>query len=104
MERENYLGEGGEELYQDALSFEYFLSFLCKLHFTHRYFPPRRTAKGVDTVAHNPVSEGAADDLVSEADADESYAGLLEDEGLDEGDQAFNPGEVFEGALACMLD
>lgn len=47
------------------------------------------------------MPERAADDLVSEADADDAHAGLFEDEVADETDEAVDPRGVFVGAVAC---
>lgn len=54
-------------------------------------------------VAANAQAQGAADDLVAEAHADDAHAALPEDF-LDEVDQPKDPGVVVERVVLCASD
>lgn len=66
-----------KETYEDLLPLEDLFTFLGQVDAANRQLPTRAAARGGELVAHDAVPEGAANNLVSEADADDSHASLL---------------------------
>ena len=93
--------ERKKETYEDLLPLEDLFALICQVDAANRQLPTRAAAWGGELVAHDAVAEGAADNLVSEADADDSHASLLQNEVTHEADEALDPCEVFKCAMTC---